>query len=419
MGIWRNIVGLFKREATGGTASPYEPRGGAVSLWPSYKGDPLTIGAVYCCVKLLSESVATLPVQCLKRRGGIFMDDESDEVRYMLNVQPDIAVSGFDLWKQAVVEVLLAGNAYIVPVYDAATMGLSRLALCGRGTVVHDTVTDTYSVCDTSNGVFGTYPESEVIHLKGMTVRDPKRGVRVLEYARTTANIAASGDRETLNRFDNGGNVRGIVSNDRTTRGFGEYADKQLEKTAENIDGKFQGGERIVSLPGQVDFKQISLSSTDMQFLESRKFTVIEICRFFGVPPTFVYADTSNNYKTVEQANVAFLSRTLNPLLCNIEAELNRKLIPRGLYGKRKFQFDRRGLYACDLEGQMKYRGLLLQTGTSVNELRLMDNRPPVDGGDTVLVSANLRGINEIGVQPQQQPETPENKDEDNDDEKE
>ena len=67
----------------------------------------------------------------------------------------------------------------------------------------------------------------------------------------------------------------------------------------------------------------------------------------------------------------------------------------------------------------MNYGTKLLQLGTTVNEVRRMNNLTPVEGGDIVLVSANLRGINEIGVQPQQQPEAPENKDNDNGDEKE
>lgn len=381
----------------------------------------MSIATVFRCVKLLSESVANLPLQHVRRRDGVFADVDNQRLDYLLNVQPDYAVNAFDFWRQVVQELLLDGNAYIVPVYNTASMELDRLALCGRGTVRHDTLNDRYDVHDTENCICGSYTEDEIIHIKGLTLRNSKIGVSVLTYARLTMGIAATGDQETQNRFANGGNVRGIVSNDTSVRGFGEYQDKQLEKTAENIDSRFQGGERIVSLPGQVDFKQISLSSTDMQFLESRKFTVIEICRFFSVPPTFVYADTSTNYKTVEQADVDFLSHTLNPLLRNIEIELRRKLIAPELCHKYKFKFDRRELFACDLNGMMRYGTQLLQIGTTVNEVRRMNNLTPVDGGDAVLVSANLRGINEIGTQPQQQQQTekPENKDTDNDDEKE
>ena len=190
--------------------------------------------------------------------------------------------------------------------------------------------------------------------------------------------------------------MRGIVSNDTSVRGFGEYQDNELQKTAADLDSRFRAGERIVSLPGQAQFAPISLSSTDMQFLETRKFSVREICRFFGVHPSFVFDDTSNNYKSAEMANVAFLNNTLNPILRKIENELLRKLIAPSLWTKRKFIFDRSGIYACDLESRVRYQNQTIAAGLyTVNEWRLKENRPSVEGGDTVMVSANLRNIQE------------------------
>ena len=175
-----------------------------------------------------------------------------------------------------------------------------------------------------------------------------------------------------------------------------EYQDKELAKTATDLDSRFRNGERIVSLPGQVQFSPLSLSSTDMQFLETRKFSVRDICRFFGVHPSFVFDDTSNNYKSAEMANVAFLSNTLNPLLRKIEVELHRKLVAPSLCCKRRSQFDRRGLYACDLDSRIKYQAQTIAAGIyTVNDWRKEENKPAVEGGDTVLVSANLKGINE------------------------
>ena len=98
-------------------------------------------------------------------------------------------------------------------------------------------------------------------------------------------------------------------------------------------------------------------------------------------------------------ANVAFLSNTLNPLLRKIESELQRKLFSAGQYGRRKIQFDRRGLYACDLESRVKYQTDTIAAGLyTVNEWRKEENKPAVPGGDTVLVSANLKGINELAA---------------------
>lgn len=402
MGFWKNIFNAFRRgEGTTDTTSAPDvptPRTGSYTQLFNFfdsTNPAMSVATVYRCVQLLSESVANLPLQYMRLKNGIFVEDTKSRLHYLLTVQPDFTKSAFDFWKETVENVLLDGNAYIVPVYNQATLEIDRLVLCGRNTVSHDVYNDTYIVTDMINGISGTYHESEIIHIKGHT-NDGKNGISVLGYARQTIGIALTGDRETLNRFANGGNVRGIVSNDKTTTGFGEYQDKELQKTAQDIDGRFQGGERIVSLPGQVDFKQISLSSTDMQFLESRKFTVRDICRFFGVHPSFVFDDTSNNYKSAEMANVAFLSNTLNPLLRNIENEMLRKLIAPTLCCKRKFEFDRRGLYASDLDSKVKYQSATIAAGIyTVNDWRKMENQLPVEGGDKVLVSANLRDIAE------------------------
>lgn len=377
-----------------GAAAPYRP--GDYTRIFNYYGNQsaMNVAAVYRCVKIISESVANLPLRYRRLKNGIFTDYEDSRLFYLLTIQPDIAKSAFDFTREMVEQVLLYGNAYIVPIFSAVTMDVDRLVLCSPGTVSHDAYNDRYTITDYLNGVSGVYDEDEIIHVKGHSTNG-KEGISVLQYARQTLDIATAGDRETYNRFANGGNIRGIIAGDKVgTTGFGEYQDKELQKTAEDVDTRFGRGEHIVSLPGQVDFKQITLSSTDMQFLESRKFTVREICRFFGVHPSFVFDDTSNNYKSAEMANVAFLSSTLNPLLRNVENEFQRKLIPEKLCTKRRFEFDRRAIYACDLDSKVKYQNATIAAGIySVNDWRREENRPTVEGGDKVLVSANLKEI--------------------------
>lgn len=405
MGFKTYLHNIFRRgqepKATDGNAASQQPastprRGGSYTL--PVNGTAQSVATVYCCVGFLSDSVANLPMQFMRQKGDIFVPDVNSRLHYLLTVQPCPYMSAVDFWKQVIVYMLLRGNAYILPIYDVATLEVDRLALLAPEAVSHDTINDLYTVCDAQAGVSGVYGEDEIIHIKNFSL-DGKTGISTLTYARITLDIALTGNRETLNRFANGGNVRGIVSNDTSVRGFGEYQDNQLAKTATDLDSKFSSGEHIVSLPGQVQFSPISLSSTDMQFLESRKFTVREICRFFRVHPSFVFDDTSNNYKSAETANVAFLSTTLNPILRKIENELLRKLVAPSLSGKRKFQFDRTGLYACDLESRVKYQTQTIAAGIyTVNDWRKIENKPAVEGGDTVLVSANLKGINESGA---------------------
>lgn len=390
-----DIKNFFKRSNGSPAQQPASsPRRGGVNVFAPPSGD-LSVATVYRCVNLLADSVANLPMQFMRLKGDIFVDDRSSRLHYLLNVQPDPSMSAVDFWRLAVQHLLLHGNAYIVPLYSYSQVEIDRLALVNPSSVLHDVTTDTYTINDSMAGVSGTFREVDIIHLKNYT-RDGKTGLSTIGFARVAMDISSTGDRETLNRFANGGNVRGIVSNDTSVRGFGEYQDKELERTATDLDERFRTGERIVSLPGQVQFTPISLSSTDMQFLETRKFSVREICRFFGVHPSFVFDDTSNNYKSAEMANVAFLSNTLNPILRKIEVELLRKLVAPSICHKRKFQFDRRGLYTCDLDSRVRYQTATIAAGLyTVNEWRKEENKPEVAGGDVVLVSANLRGINE------------------------
>lgn len=400
MNVLRKIFKLKRSSDASAKAEGGGIRAGALPLFTSAAADPLTISTVYRCVRLLSESVANLPLRYMKLKDGIFVDDRQARLHYLLSVQPNELYSAFDFWAQAVQQMLLTGNAYIIPQYSPLTLEMERLVLCQPGTVSHDTINRTYTVMDMVNRLSGTFAEEEVVHLKNLTV-DGQQGLSTLAFARLTTQIAATGDNETLNRFANGGNVRGIVGNDTSVRGFGDYQDEELAKTATDLDQSFSEGKKIVSLPGQVKFNQLSLSSTDMQFLESRKFTVRELCRFFGVHPSFVFDDTSNNYKSAEMANVAFLSNTLNPLLRKIECELHRKLIEPSLCCERRFEFDRRSLYACDLASRVQYQTQTIAAGIyTVNDWRKAENMPPVKGGDRPLVSANLKGLDEMGAAP-------------------
>lgn len=392
MGLRSYIRNLFSRFSNGSVEVVKTPRTGYTFM--PVTGNAMNVATVYRCVNLLADSVANLPMQYLRLKEDVFVEDKTSRLHYLLTVQPCSYLSAVDFWRLAVQYLLLNGNVYILPRYEG--MEIVDLAIVDPTTVMHDTTNDMYTINDVNAGVSRTYSESEVIHIKNYT-RDGKTGLSTIGFARTTLDITRTGDAETLNRFANGGNVRGIVSNDTSVRGFGEYQDAELERTATDLDDRFRCGERIVSLPGQVQFNPISLSSTDMQFLETRKFSVREICRFFGVHPSFVFDDTSNNYKSAEMANVAFLSNTLNPILRKIENELLRKLVAPSLYCKRKFQFDRRGLFACDLESRIRYQSQTIAAGIyTVNEWRKEENKPAVDGGDKVLVSANLKGIDDM-----------------------
>ena len=385
---------LFRREGTASPSARSVSRAASVRSGGTFytDTDAEAIATAYRCIDVICNRVANMRLNYERRtQSGQFVEDANSPFHYLLQVEPMPRANIVNFWYFLVKQMLCEGNAYVFP---RVIMGeVTDLVLCTPHMVSYDDLNDTYTINDCYNGVFGTFSSSEVLHFYLHTC-DGRKGESVLRHARRTVRIAAAGDSETESRFNNGGSVRGLVSNDKSTVGFGEYQDEELEKAAVNIDDRFRGGERIVSLPGQVDFKQISLSSTDMQFLESRKFTVREICRFFGVHPSFVFDDGSENYKSAEMADAAFLSTTLAPILARIEAEFNRKLIARADCCRRRFRFDTRGIYALDLAGKAAYYKQMLEIGAySVNDIRNMENMPPIEGGDAPLCSANLMTV--------------------------
>lgn len=367
-----------------------------VSLTGGNTAAALAVSTVHRCVTLIADSIASLPLHVLHRRGGIYVPEAGSPLAFALEYQPNAETSAFDFWSSAVANILMQGNAYIVPRF---TDYGPDLRLCTPGSVSYDPYTDTYNINDTLQGVSGQYTGGGIIHLRGLTI-DGKTGVSVLTYARRSLDIAARGSAEQEKRFANGGTVRGIVSNAAERAAWGENRPEQLGDIADYMDERLQAGARIIAQPGDGRFTQLTMSSADMQFLESRKFETREICRFFGVPPSFVFDDTSNNYKSAENAYSDFLRNTLNPLLRKIEIEFTRKLFPGpARYGDCRLQYDRTAVYMMDLESRTSLQRKRMELGTAtINELRREDNMPAIDGGDTPLVTANLRPVAELST---------------------
>ncbi len=396
-----NRINIFRRSASAPVAEPpeYCPRRGrcgndtVVSLTGGGVYPSLNIATVYRCVTVISNSVAALPLRVMNLRGSIYVPETNSPLSWALGMEPNSEESSFNMMRRAIQDILLWGNAYIVPTFESSRV---TLRLCSPTAVTYDPYSDAYDINDVLHGVSGHFPSYRVVHLRGLTL-DGKTGISVLTFARKSIDISAQGSKEQEKRFASGGTVRGVMTNPETRAAFGSNTPQQQQDSADYVEDQIDSNRKVIAIPADSKFTQMSMSSADMQFLQSRQFEVREICRFFGVHPSFVFDDTSNNYKSAETANAAFLTNTLNPILRNIETELTRRLLPvAARTGRSRIMFDRPAMFAMDLDARYKYQRARLETGTaSVNELRREENVAPVDGGDLPLVSANLRTITE------------------------
>ena len=400
MGIFKKISSFFSlhRESAGLRYAIRSVWGGNNSRVYVRSADAaMHLSTVYSCVQYISNAVANMRCVYQKKDSqGVYKEDYNNNLHYLLTVQPNDDYNAHDFWQRVVTLILLRGNAYIYPKWDLRTGQIDSLILLEDGAVSYDRYSRIYNVTDVENGIHGIMQEDEIIHLKNV-VTDGKLGIGVIDYAMETMNVVATANREVLNRFANGGNVRGIIGNDTSLKGIGQYPKDQLSALAADVDTQFMSGKHIVSIPGDSKFTPISLSSTDMQFLETFKFTTKEICQFFGIPTVLITGESSSTYKSLTEARLAFMGQTLDPMLKKIENELKRKLIARKMCGKYRFMFDRSAIYDTDLLTRADYQLKTIQSGLyTINEWRQAENRPTVEGGDTPLVSANLKGLSQL-----------------------
>lgn len=367
-------------------------------VWANTETKAKKVAAVFRAVNLISSGLASLTLEYKRkdRYKDYFKLDNSangKRMNYLISVKPNARMNASVFMKNLVSQILLQGNAYVFPVKDMMG-GVEALYLLSPGSVAYDVYTNKYSVMDAVNGVSGVYDADDILHFKNVCDDGGYVGRSTVSYAAVTLGIAATSDVETLKRFATGGRFKAILKNNTSVKGFGEYQDEQLKAHGEDLQDAINRGDDILAVKGDVDVSPLSMSSADMQFLESRKFTIREIARFFNVPPSKLMDDSNSNYKSVEVSNIAFYAEALQPIVTEIEREFSAKLLNEYNYLDYKFKFDISALYALDLESKARWDKNRLENGlVSVNDLRRERDVAPVDKGDDVYLSVNLAPI--------------------------
>ena len=415
-----NFIQLFKRESEIDTAfqakeSAKDVEGADYHQNVVYAHTPPTamkVAAVYRAVNLISSGLATLRLEYKRRDRALdyfklYNTGTGKTMNYLLSVRPNGRMNAFTLFKNLVAQILLQGNAYIYPVKNGLGE-VVELYLLSPGSCEYDKNLNVYNVNDAVNRIYGQVSADDVLHFKNASVDGGYTGKSTIEYAALTLGIAATADNETLKRFATGGRFKAILKNATGVRGVGEYQDEELKKHGGSMQEAINRGDDIIVVKGDAEVNPLSMSSADMQFLESRKFTIREIARFFNVPPSKLMDDSNSNYKSVEVSNIAFYAEALQPIVAEIEREFSAKLLNETNYSDYKFKFDLLPLYALDLESKGAWDSRRLQNGlVSVNDLRREQDIAPVDKGDDVYLSVNFAPLGSAKLSGETSAQTP------------
>lgn len=358
----------------------------------------MQLAAVYRCVAILSGTIASLPLDIKRKVNGYFSADEGHELYNLLRRRPNRRLNSFDMMQNAVVQMVCNGNAYI---YIRRAFGeVSELILCSNNSVIYDKYSNRYTISDAVNRISGTFEADDVIHLKNKSLDGGYTGVSTILYASRVLSIAASADNQNLHTFQNGTRVKALIYGaSGGMNGLDALDTEQTSPVADRIEAQLNSGKDVIALSEDLKFQQISINPIDAQIMETKGYCALDICRFFGVNPDKAFVGQATNYKASEMGQVNFLTDTLQPILSQIEAELNAKLIPDSVCGFYKITFDLEALYQTDLTTRAAFDKSKFETGVfTTNYLRMRQGLAPVEGGDVPMISCNVAPINSAKI---------------------
>lgn len=352
----------------------------------------IQLSAVWACVRLLSESISTLPLKIYVRQPDGSRKAATDHPAYsILCRRPNSEMTPSRFMLMVVASICLRGNAFIEKKFIANRL-VSLVPLLPQNMVVKRLTTGALEYKYTENGNERVIPVKNIMHIRGFGL-DGVCGMMPMKTGRDVIGSAMAVEESAAKIFEQGLQSSGFLSADNA------LTDDQRERLRgymASFTGSKNAG-KIMVLEGGLKYQGVTMNPEDAQMLESRAFSIEEICRWFRVPPFMVGHTTKQSSwaSSPEGMNLQFLTHTLRPLLVNIEQEIGRCLLDSDDEVFAEFSVE--GLLRADSAGRAAYYTSALQNGwMSRNDVRRLENMPPIEGGDIYTVQLNLTQLKNL-----------------------
>nr|WP_222857148.1 phage portal protein [Rhizobium herbae] len=356
----------------------------------------LSLSAVWACVNLLSGTIASLPVVVYRLNAAGEREIAKKHPLYrVLHDSPNYDQTAVDFWEFISASIELRGNAYA---------RIERSV--GKVVGLHPIIPELVSVRRLTNGSIEyrwtqegkSYRETDqsILHIRGFG-GNPLGGLSTLHFGRHAFSLARAVDRSAASTFKNGLRPSGVLTFEKWLTD--EQRDIAEKKLTEKYFGAMNSGRPLI-LEGGTKWEQLTISPEDAQMLESRGFSVEEICRFFGVPPFMVgHTEKTTSWGTgIEQQTLGFQKFTLRRRLKRIEQALEKQLLtPADRANGVSIEFNLDGLLRGDSVGRARFYQQMTSIGAmTINEVRALENLPPLEGGDVPRMQMQNVPITEI-----------------------
>jgi HK97 family phage portal protein len=353
----------------------------------------MQLSAVWGCVWLLANCIASLPLFVYRDLGnGQRVLARDDQLYNLLHTAPNGRMTPAEFWCALLLNLFLRGNAYARIERGADGRAYALVPMAADQVQMEWLLDGTVVYRYTLGSDVSYLAEENVLHIK--EIGNGLIGLARLEHMRATTSEAANAQTSANTLFANGGKPTGVLMMDKV------LSPKQREEIrASFADIATSTTARLFVLEGNMKYQQVNLSPADQQILETRRFGVEEICRWFGVPAVLLnHANVTTWGSGVEQLLEGFYKLTVRPMLVRIEQNITRRVLTPAERARFTVEFSFDALLRASLKDRMAIYAQATQNGIKTrNECRQMENDPPLPGGDELTAQTNLAPVVMLG----------------------
>lgn len=352
----------------------------------------LTTSAFWACAKMIAEDIAKLQINmCLLDSIGNKQKKNNHWLYPVISISPDGQIRAQKFWETMILWTLTWGDGIaLIGTRDPNNGQITSMELIHPNRVdirVEDGVRTYYIYPNetdrASNRNGQPYPANRIYHLDG--IGDKWSGYPIATFARESLGITLSLQELQSSLFANGLNLGGVLKTE-------QKLDKEVRRAMSQEWTATYGGAanngKVPVLDQALKYDQFDTKAVDSEVLESRKFQILEIARFFRVPPHklgILDAATMNN---MEQENKSYFNDTLSPWINRIEKETQFKLIP--MSSRFFMSFDTKPLTMADTKSKVDFMEAMIKNGAATPNMMAQEfDYPTYEGGDKYYIQAN------------------------------
>jgi len=355
----------------------------------------LTFSPVFAAVRRISETIASLPLNVYRDGTLGKKKDKTHSLYPILHIKPNPEQTRIQMWEALVAHLLLWGNCYCHLQTDLLGRVISMWPLDPSKMEVKRPDPNgplVYEYRMTDNGQPINFPPWEILHIAGLSPNGTM-GYSVISLARNGISTGMAYEEYAGRFFSNNATPSGFLEVDGTL-------DSKTKKTIREDWYAAHGGvsnSQLIGVIGQgMKFNPISISQVDAQFLESRKFSVNEVCRWFNIAPHMIFDLERSTNNNIEQQSLESVTYTFRPWCVRIEQAITNKMI---FEDDISVEHRMEGLLRGDTKARTEYYTAGRQWGwLSINDIRTLENMELIEDGDGYLTPMNMQ---ELGAEPE------------------